>query len=71
MRLRNAEETTGTKGTVTSIHRRGLDGTLDDGCRRSLPRLLDGKPILPHGGMLLFETARVFPHPGPEGQDGR
>ena len=57
MRLSNAEETTGTTGTVTSIHRRGPDGTLADGCRRSLPCHLDGKPILPHGGMLLFKMA--------------
>ena len=51
MRLRDAEETTGTAGTVTSIHRRGPDGTLADGCH------LKVKPILPHGGMLLFEMA--------------
>ena len=33
MRLRDAEETTGTAGTVTSIHRRGPDGTLGDVAR--------------------------------------
>ena len=57
MRLRDAEETTGTAETVTSIHRRGPDGTLGDGCCRALPHHLDGKPILPHGGVLLFEMA--------------
>ena len=71
MRLRNAEETTGTTGAVAPIHRRGSDGTLGDGRRRSLPCHLDREPILPHGGMLLFEMARVFSHPGPEGHDGR
>ena len=71
MQLRNAEETTGTTGAVAPIHRRGSDGTLGDGCRRSLPCHLDREPILPHGGMLLFEMARMFPHPGPEGHDGR
>ena len=71
MRMRNAEETTGTAGTVTSIHRRGPDGTLGYGCRPALPHHLDGKPILLHGGMLLFEMVRVFPHPGPEGHGGR
>ena len=71
MRLRDAEKTTGTTGTVTSIHRRGPDGTLGDGCCRALPYHLDGKPALPHGGMLLFKMACVFPHPGPEGHDGR
>ena len=57
MRLRNAKETTGTAGTITSIHRRGPDGTLGDGCRRALPHHLDRKLILPHGGMLLCEMA--------------
>ena len=71
MRPCNAEETTGTTGAVTSIHRWGPDGTLGDGRRRSLPCHLDGKPILPHGGMLLVEMARMFPHPGPEGHDRR
>ena len=33
MRLRDTEETTGTAGTVTSIHRRGPDGTLGDVAR--------------------------------------
>ena len=54
MRLRDAEETTGTAGTVTSIHRRGPDGTLGD---RALPHHLNGEPILPHGGVLFFEMA--------------
>ena len=63
MRLRDAEEMTGTAGTVTSIRPWGPDGTLGDGCRRALPHHLDGEPILPHGGVLFFEMARVFPHP--------
>ena len=71
MRLRNTEETRGTTGAVAPIHRRGSDGTLGDGSCRSLPCHLDREPILPHGGMLLFEMARVLPHPGPEGHDGR
>ena len=63
MRLRNVEETEGTAGAAAP--------TVGDGCRRSLPCHLDGEPILPHGGMLLFEMARVLPHPGSEGHDGR
>ena len=60
MQLRDAEETTGTTGTsgaATSIHHRGPDGTLGDGCRRALPHHLDGEPILPHGGVLFLEMA--------------
>ena len=45
--------------------------TAGDGCPRTLPRHLGREPILPHGGMLLFEMARVLPHPGSEGYDGR
>ena len=71
MRLRNAEVTTGTTGAVAPIHRWGSDGTLGDGRRLSLPCHLDREPILPHGGMLLFKMARMLPHPGPEGSDGR
>ena len=71
MRLRNVEEMTGTTGAVAPIRRLGSDGTLGDGRHRSLPCHLDREPILPHGGMLFFEMARVLPHPGPEGQDGR
>ena len=59
MRLLNAEERTGTTGAVAPIPRQGSDGTLDR------------EPILPHGGMLLFEMALVLPPPGPEGHDGR
>ena len=55
MRLRNAEETTGTTGATTSIHRRGPDGTLGDGRGWALPHHLDGEPILPHGGVLFLE----------------
>ena len=29
-----------------------------------------GKPVLPDGGMLFLEMARVFPHSGTEGHDG-
>ena len=36
MRLRDAEETTGTTASATSIHRRGPDGTLGDGCGLSV-----------------------------------
>ena len=60
----------GPKGAAAPIHRRSSDGTLGDGRRWSLPCHLDGEPILPHGGMLLFEIARVPPHPGSEGHDG-
>ena len=71
MRLRNAEETEGTTRAAAPIHRRGSDGTVGDGCRRTLPCHLVREPILPHGGMLLFEMARVLPHPGSEGYDDR
>ena len=57
MRLRDAEETTGTAVTVTPIHRWCPDGTLGVGCHRALPHHLDGEPILPHGGMLFFKMA--------------
>ena len=70
MRLGNVEEMTGKTGAVAPIHRWGSDGTLGDGRRRFLPCHLDREPILPQGGMLLFEMARLFPHPGPEGHDG-
>ena len=71
MRLRNVEETEGTTRAAAPIHRRGSDGTVGDGSRRTLPCHLGREPILPHGGMLLFEMARVLPHPGSEGYDGR
>ena len=71
MRLRNVEETERTAGAAAPIHRRGSDGTVGDGRRRTLPCHLDGEPILPNRGMLLFEMARVLPHPGSEGYDGR
>ena len=51
MRLRHAEEMTGTTGAPTSIHRRGFDGTLGDGRGWALHHHLDGEPILPHGGV--------------------
>ena len=57
MRLRDAEEMTGTAGIFTSIHRRGPDGMLGDGCRRALPHHLNWEPILPHGGVLFFVMA--------------
>ena len=57
MRLRDAEETTGTTGAATSIHRRGPDGMLGDGCSWALPHHLEGEPILPHGEVLFFELA--------------
>ena len=55
MLLRDAEETTGTTGATTSIHRRGPDGTLGDRRGWALPHHLDGEPILPHGGVLFLE----------------
>ena len=64
MRLRNVEETEGTTRAAAPIHRRGSDGTVGNGCRRTLSCHLGREPILPHGGMLLFEMARVLPHPG-------
>ena len=57
MRLRDAEETTGTTGAATSIHRRGPDRTLGDGRGWALPRHLNGEPILPYGGVLFLEVA--------------
>ena len=64
MRLRNAEEMTRTTGAVAPIHRRGSDGTLGNGHRRSLPCHLDREPILAHGGMLLFSKwLECFPIP--------
>ena len=71
MRLRNVEETEGTTRAAAPIHRRVSDGTVGDGRRWTLPCHLDGEPIRPHGGMLLLEMARVLPHPGSEGYDGR
>ena len=57
MRLRDAEETTGTTGAATSIHRRGPDGTLGNGRRWAISHHLNGESILPHGGVLFLEMA--------------
>ena len=57
MRLRDAEEMTGTTGAATSIHRRGPDEMLGDGHGWAIPHHLDGEPILPHGGVLFLEMA--------------
>ena len=57
MRLRDDEETTGTAGATTSIHRRGPDGTLGNGLGWAISHHLDGEPILPHGGVLFLEMA--------------
>ena len=45
-------------------------GRAGDGCGRAVPHHLLGEPVLPDGGMLLLELARVLPHPGPESHDG-
>ena len=57
MRLCDAEETAGTMGAVTPIHRRGLDGSLGDGRGWTVPHHFDEKPILPHGRVLFFKMA--------------
>ena len=58
-------------GAATSVYRRGPDGTPGNGCGRIISHHLDGESILPDGGVLFPEMARVFPHPGSAGQDGR
>ena len=63
MRLRDAEETAGTTGAVTPIHRRGPDGALGDGRGWTVPHHLDGKPILPHGRVLFLKWLECFPIP--------
>ena len=54
-----------------SVYRRGPYGTPGNGCGRTIPHHLHRESILPDGGVLFLEMARVFPHPGPEGHDGR
>ena len=61
MRLRNVEEMEGTAGAAAPIHRRGSDGTVGDGRRRSLPCHLEGEPILPHGGSYFSKWLECFP----------
>ena len=63
MQLRDAEETTGTTGAATSIHLRGPDGTLGDRRGWAISHHLDGKSILPHGGVLFLEKLECFPIP--------
>ena len=58
-------------GAAPPIHRRGSDGMIGHGRRRTLPCPFGREPVLPHGGVLLFEMARVLPDPGPEGHDCR
>ena len=66
----HVEEEAGAPRAVTSVHRRGSDGTTGDGRGRAVPHHLLGEPVLPDGGMLLLEMARVLPHPRPERHNG-
>ena len=70
MQLCHVEEEVGAQGAVTSVHRRRSNGTTGDGLGMAVPNHLLGEPVLPDGGMLLLELARVFPHPRPESHDG-
>ena len=63
MRLRNVEETEGTTRAAAPIHCRGSDGTVGDGCRRTLPCHLSREPILPHGGSYFSKWLECFPVP--------
>ena len=57
-------------GAATLVHCRGSDGTTCDGRGRAVPHHLLEEPVMPDGGMLLLEMARVLPHPRPESHDG-
>ena len=70
MRLCHVKEEAGASGTVTSVHRQGSNGTSGDGSSRAVPHHFLGEPVLPDGGMLLLEMARVLPHPRPESHEG-
>ena len=71
VRLCNVEETQGTAGAAPPIRHRGSDGTIGHGRRRTLPCHFGREPVLPYGGVLLLEMARVLLDPGPEGHDRR
>ena len=52
------------------LHKYIVGVTTGDGRSRTVPYHLLGEPVLPDGGILLLEMARVFPHPRPESHDG-